>query len=236
VFGFFFTSQKNTNKEFYLFLKSILGFKPKDIEYYKIAFTHKSAPKHTNTKQLNNERLEFLGDSILDSIIAEYLFHKYPNKDEGFLTTTRSKIVNRAFLDELAEKLQLNEYIVSNISSSSTKHHYGNAFEALIGAIYLDRGYKKTKHFIEKRIIERNVDFNTVVLKDNNFKSRLIEWCQKNKHTFRFETKEEQVNQEDINFVSYVFINNKLTGTGFGFTKKEAEQQASKNAISDIAQ
>ena len=143
---------------------------------------------------VNNERLEYLGDAILGSIIAEFLYNRFPNQDEGFLTQMRSKLVNRSFLTELTYQIGLNTFIKSNTNNTAENSHiYGDAFEAIIGALYLDKGYKDTKEFITKKILPNYVDLNQVQHTNTNFKSQLIEWSQKHKKEINFETTEHLV-------------------------------------------
>jgi len=222
-------------REIYKSLIDILGFCPKDIGLYKMAFTHKSAScRNTKGHYINNERLEFLGDSILNSIIADYLFHKYPNKDEGFLTKMRSRIVNRDFLDELAINIKLNKLVISHIyqTNNQSKHIYGNALEALIGAIYIDRNFNYAKQFIVIQLLNKKIDLLKIEQTETNFKSQLIEWGQKYKKEISFETIEEVI---DINssptFISYIEVDNVIMGKGHGYSKKEAEQNAAEKAI-----
>ncbi len=210
-------------------LREILGFYPKNLQLYKIAFTHRSATKNINGKRINNERLEFLGDSILDAVISDFLYHKYPLEKEGFLTEMRSKIVNGEKLKELARLTHLNEFIVQKGISKSTGKIHEDAFEALIGAIYLDQGYYRTYKFVKTRILERFIDFDDLEDLNLNYKSQLIEWSQKIKKKVVF------ISEDDENapkcFVSIVIYDDVEIGKGTGHSKKEAEQNAAKNAI-----
>ncbi|RYE28314.1 MAG: ribonuclease III, partial [Sphingobacteriales bacterium] len=173
-------------------IKNILGFVPGNITLYKMAFRHRSAAKVLqNGIRSSNERLEFLGDAILGSVIAELLFKNYPYKEEGFLTEMRSKIVNRANLNQLARKMGFDELIVfdqKNINIQSKFHSMlGDAFEAMIGAVYIDKGYNFTKEFLHKRIIKPYIDIHQLELTETNFKSKLIEWCQRHGKDITFE-------------------------------------------------
>ena len=161
----------------------ILGFYPHHIEYYKIAFAHKSqALRDKNGKPLNNERLEFLGDAILESVVSDILYHHFEKRHEGFLTATRSKIVQRESLNRLAKEMGIDKLIQTSTRNHSAHSHLGgNAFEALMGAIYLDKGYKACQKFVQKQILGRLMDLDGVANKEVNFKSKLLEWCQKNK-------------------------------------------------------
>jgi ribonuclease-3 len=184
---------------------------------------------------INNERLEYLGDAILDAIVADFLFRQFPGKDEGFLTKMRSKMVKRKHLNLLAYRIGINKLIVAQTNPSNmSKHLYGNAFEALVGAIYIDKGYKQTYRFIE-RIIKRYVDLEKLRLSDSDYKSKLIEWAQKTKQEIVFESREELNGNSHIpQFVSSVLLGSNVLGKGAGYSKKEAEQKASKMAIETI--
>ena len=171
------------DKELYLSLYEILGFYPHDISYYKMALLHKSI-MHRNSKgkPVNNERLEFLGDAVLDAVVGDIVYQHFPGKREGFLTNTRSKLVQRDTLNKLAQEMGINQLILSNGHSSSHNSYMGgNAFEALVGAIYLDRGYDACMYFMQKRILAQMINIDKVAYKEVNFKSKLIEWSQKNR-------------------------------------------------------
>ena len=169
------------DKEPYLCFYKILGFYPRNIELYQQALLHKSSSIKEKGKLLNNERLEFLGDAILDAVVADIVYKKFDGKKEGFLTNTRSKIVQRDTLNRVAVKIGLDKLIkFTTRQSSHNSYMCGNAFEALVGAIYLDRGYQACMDFMEKRIIEQYLNLDKVSRKEVNFKSKLIEWSQKN--------------------------------------------------------
>ncbi len=224
-------------KEFYLFLKDLIGFYPQNLKLYDLAFIHKSASTvDSQGNFVNNERLEFLGDAILGSIIADFLYNRFPQEDEGFLTKTRSKLVNRSFLTNLTYEMGLNVFINSNTTQNIDKSHiYGDALEALIGAIYLDRNYDSAKFFVTKKILSQFVDLNEIEQTDSNYKSQLIEWSQKNKKEINFETSEEtNTNSKHPKFKAVIKINNKQIGQGFGSSKKEAHQRAAKEAFEKI--
>ena len=227
----------NKKKESYFALYRILGFYPKNLRIYKEALLHKSSSKEdSNGRYQNNERLEFLGDAILDAIVADIIYKKFPNRNEGFLTNTRSKIVKRETLDYVANQLGLHKLIVSSTRTRGQKNHIlGNALEAFIGAIYLDQGYRKTRHFIEKKMIEPYIDIEVLAKKEVNFKSKLLEWCQKNKVNLDFELLENFTdNEHNPIFQSQVLLNGLLAGVGTGYSKKESQQQASKMALRKI--
>lgn len=225
-------------KEFYLFLKDLLGFAPENLKYYDLAFIHKSASAFDSQGNLvNNERLEFLGDAILGAIIADFLYNRFPQEDEGFLTKNRSKLVNRTFLTQLTFEMGLHIFIDSNMAKNGDKSHiFGDAFEALIGAIYLDKDYKTVKYFVTKKILSQFVDLSEIEQKDTNFKSRLIEWSQKNKKEIRFDTSEEPGNDKGKQpfFVAAVRVENKILGKGTGSSKKEAQQNAARETLKKL--
>ena len=227
----------SSRKEFYLFLKDLLGFYPQNLKLYDLAFIHKSASfVDSQGNFVNNERLEYLGDAILGAIIADFLYNRFPQEDEGFLTKTRSKLVNRSFLTKLTFDMGINVFIDSNTTKNIDKSHiYGDALEALIGAIYLDKDYKTAKFFVTKRILSQFVNLNQIEHEDTNFKSQLIEWSQKNKRDVVFNTSEESDDRsKQPIFVATVEIDNKIIGKGSGTSKKEAHQKAAEEAIGKI--
>jgi ribonuclease-3 len=224
-------------KEFYLFLKELLGFYPQNLRLYDLAFIHKSASTvDSQGNYVNNERLEYLGDAILGAIIADFLYNRFPQEDEGFLTKTRSKLVNRSFLTQLTFDMGLNVFIDSNTTKNIDKSHiYGDALEALIGAIYLDRDYQTVKFFVTKKILSQFVDLHVIEQEDSNFKSQLIEWSQKNKREIEFETKEEADDKlKQPKFRAVVKIDNKEVGKGTGSSKKEAHQNAARETLKKL--
>ena len=206
-------------------LERILGFKPDSISLYEQAFTHKSMLLGTEKQAYeSNERLEFLGDSILGTITSVYIFKKFPFKDEGFLTQLRSKLVSRQFLNNLAYKIGIDTFVQSNIDRES-KTIMGDALEALIGAIYLDKGFKKTEKFVLQQLFEHHVVSEDVLDKETDFKSRTIEYAQKGKHKIEFETEElGEVNKRF--YKTKLFIDNQLVGVGEAANKKTSEQIA----------
>lgn len=212
----------------------ILGFYPHNIDYYKIAFAHKSqAFRDKNGKPLNNERLEFLGDAVLESVISDILFHHFEKRHEGFLTATRSKIVQRESLNRLAKEMGIDKLIQTATRNTSPHSHLGgNAFEALMGAIYLDKGYKTCQKFVQKQILGRLMDLDGVANKEVNFKSKLLEWCQKNKLKQDFIMHlEDNDKQQDPLFHCTVVIESLEFGYGKGHSKKEAQQQAARETL-----
>ncbi|MBE9519413.1 MAG: ribonuclease III [Bacteroidetes bacterium] len=225
------------NRRFYLDLVHMLGFMPRNLSLYRLAFIPKSAQqKNPSGNRLNNERLEYLGDALLDAIVANHLFNRFPEGDEGFMTKLRARIVKRKNLDYLATKIGLQAFINSGISNGSkSKHIYGNALEALIGAIYLDRGYGAARKFFERKILNRHIDLVRLAKKDPDYKSRVIEWTQKNRVEITFESKEEHLSGiKAPSFVSVILFNKEEKGSGRGDSKKEAEQQAAKAALKSI--
>ena len=221
-------------RRFYFQLVRILGFLPFKISLYRQAFLPKSATIGQDLNlAVNNERLEFLGDAIIDAIVAEYLFRRFPDGNEGFLTKLRARIVKRKTLDSLAKQLDVPSLIRSGIlPGNKSKHLYGNTLEALVGAIYMDRGYRTARRFFIKKIMEKHIDLVQLVKKDPDYKSRIIEWAQKNRIEVVFESKEEHKSSQKIpHFVSIILLNEEKKGTGRGSSKKEAEQQASKEAL-----
>lgn len=225
------------NRESYLCFYQILGFFPKDIRLYEQAVLHKSlCVKSEQGKMLNNERLEFLGDAILDAIVADILYKKYEGKREGFLTNTRSKIVQRETLNTIAVQIGLDKLIkYAAKQSSHNSYMCGNAFEALIGAIYLDKGYRACKRFMEERIIGKYLNLEDLSKKETNYKSKLIEWTQKNRFEISFEliseTKEKHTSPI---FVSEVWVEGIVVGQGTGHSKKESQQMAAAQSYKKI--
>lgn len=217
---------------FYLFLKKLIGYKPNELRYYKKAFTHRSVNiKDSDGKSLNYERLEFLGDAILGTIISKYLFDHAPKRDEGYLTKMRSKIVSRKHLNELGKELGLLHHVKSKIESSHFGENiYGNVFEALVGAIYLDLGYDTCEKFIYSKIIHPHVDLEQLEGKVISYKSLLIEWCQKEKLSFKFESYEDSGAEVQKHFGVKLFIDSKQVSKSRSTSKKKAEEIASKRA------
>lgn len=223
------------SKKFYKLIFQLTGIYPSNLQVFKIAFTHKSASRNIDrTRSLNNERLEFLGDAILASVVADFLYSYFPNKKEGFLTKMRARIVSREQLNEIALNIGLQFHVVSQNNINGTKNIYGNALEALIGAIYVDKGYEKTKEFVIKRIIDKNIDLKELAITDSDYKSQVIEWGQKNKIEIIFEDEEvESTEQNNLYFTSTIKVDDQILGKGKGFSKKEAQQNASKEALNN---
>ncbi len=227
------------DKESYYRLYKILGFYPHNIHYYKQAFIHKSSNKKGNKEEKlnNNERLEFLGDAILDAIVGDIVYQHFQGKREGFLTNTRSKIVQRDTLNKIANEIGLNKlvkYDMNNVSHNS--YMGGNAFEALVGAVYLDRGYDYCMRFMRDRIIKQLINIDKVAYKEVNFKSKIIEWSQKNKVKTHFDLVKETRDEKGGSpvFYSEVIIEGICCGKGNGYSKKESQQLASKEALKKL--
>ena len=225
------------DRESYLCFYRILGFYPHNIRIYEQALLHKSTSLRSEKgRPINNERLEFLGDAILDAIVADIVYQHFDGKREGFLTNTRSKIVQRETLNKLAVEIGLDKLIKSAARSSShNSYMYGNAFEAFIGAIYIDRGYKRCKVFVEEKIITPYIDLDKLSRKEVNFKSKLIEWSQKNRMEVSFELIEQFLDEESNPvFQTEVLIEQISAGTGTGYSKKESQQNAAQMALKKI--
>ena len=225
------------DKESYLCFYKILGFYPRNIQLYQQALLHKSTSiRSEKGRPLNNERLEFLGDAILDAIVGDIVYKHFEGRREGFLTNTRSKIVQRETLNKLAVEIGLDKLVkYSTRSSSHNSYMYGNAFEAFIGAIYLDQGYERCKRFMEEKIFKNHIDLDKMSRKEVNFKSKLIEWSQKSKVEVSFELIE-QFLDEDYNpmFHTEIRIEGISAGKGTGYSKKESQQNAAQAALKKI--
>ncbi|HET7819212.1 MAG TPA: ribonuclease III [Bacteroidia bacterium] len=221
---FNFLRPKN-EKIFAISLKHILGFAPKSLSIYKQAFRHNSIAKEIKDGiKDSNERLEFLGDSVLSTIIADFLFKKYPYKDEGYLTKMRSKIVSRDHLNKLALKLGLNKLIVQSHTTQQNASMNGNAFEALVGAVFLDRGFSEAQNFILNRILKFHVDVEKIIETETDFKSKLIEWGQKEKKNIQFKIMNENNIGHDKQYVIATLVNGEIIAEERHFSKKKAEQ------------
>lgn len=225
------------DKELYASLYSIIGFYPHNITYYKTALLHKSI-RHRNNKgkPINNERLEFLGDAVLDCAVGDIVYRHFPGKREGFLTNTRSKLVQRETLNKLAKEMGICDLILSS-GRSNTHNSYlgGNAFEALVGALYLDRGYNACMTFIQKRILAQMINIDKVAYREVNFKSKLIEWTQKNKVKLEFRLIKGGKDKDGNPVFSYQVLLEGVCGcSGDGFSKKESQQKAAKDTLDKL--
>ncbi|WP_445957633.1 ribonuclease III [Yeosuana sp.] len=226
-------SRFNNNGDFFVQLTEILGFKPKTILFYKTAFTHRSMNiKNREGNAINYERLEFLGDAMLGAVIGAHLYLEVPSGDEGYLTKMRSKIVSREHLNELGKDLKLIDLIESKIAATQFGDNiHGNLFEALVGAIYLDKGFKYCEKFIYKRVIIPYVDISQLEGKVISYKSLLIEWCQKEKKTFNYHVYEDTGNDDVRHFSVKLSVDNKIVTKARATSKKKAEEKASKRAF-----
>ena len=221
-------------KELFSSLREILGFYPRRIELYKLALMHKSiARRNAKGKPVNNERLEFLGDAVLDAVVGDIVYRHFEGKREGFLTNTRSKLVQRDTLNKLAQEMGINQLILSSGHSNSHNNYMGgNAFEALVGAIYLDRGYDMCMLFMQKRILSQLINIDKVAYKEVNFKSKLIEWSQKNKVKLDFKlVSQSKESGGSPTFIYKAVIEGVEGGQGKGYSKKESQQLASKETL-----
>lgn len=228
-----FNSHSKEDGDFFLGVTRILGFKPKSLSYYKKAFLHRSMNQKDNKgNAMNYERLEFLGDSMLGTIISKYLYNEVPEGDEGYLTKMRSKIVSREHLNELGKDLGLIDFVESRIPKSHFGQNiHGNVFEALVGAIYLDRGYDYCEKFIQKRVIEPYVDIEQLEGRVISYKSLVIEWCQKQKKSFDFNVYEDTGNDPVKHFAVKLTIDGNIIAKARATSKKKAEERASKRAF-----
>lgn len=218
------------DKKYYRAVDDMFGFIAHNIELYKLALIHKSASVVlADGTHINNERLEFLGDAVLESVSSEYLFIEFPDKNEGFLTQLRSKMVSRQMLNEVAKRIGLDDYVITHSSNNlSQKHIYGDAFEAMVGAIYLDQGYDFVNRLLINHIFVDYIKVDNLLVSETDFKSRLIEWCQKNHHTIQYQTANDRsYSSAHPFFYSKVLIDGIEVGYGAGDSKKEAEQRAS---------
>lgn len=222
-----FRSEKKLRQSFRL----ITGYQPINLSLYKQAMRHSSVAT-VNDRGIKDsyERLEYLGDAILGMLVAEYLFALYPFEEEGFLTEIRAKIVNRESLNRLAQKIGLKELVQYNQNSRAHRSVFGDCMEALIGAIYLDYGFETCRSFVIKKLIKPHYDFEELISTVTNFKSRLLEWSQKEGKDLRFEI----INEEDRKFTAQVFLNNDPMEIGYGFSKKKAEQDAARKTYEQL--
>lgn len=212
--------------DFYGFLVNILGRKPKNRHLYSLAFIHKSVSVFDGQEKINNERLEYLGDALLGAIVAEILYKNFPHQKEGFLTKLRSKIVNRDQLNYIGKQLGFEQYIETR--GCATDNIIGNSVESFVGAVYLDLGYEMTKSFVQRKVIDRFIDFEELMHTRQNFKSLLLEWGQQEKKEVVFRTIQKE-NSSD--FYTEVLIDAVVKGEGTGSSKKKSQQHASEKAL-----
>jgi len=230
----------SSERQYVRALKNLLGFVPDNLRLYRMAFRHKSVAvpiKENDSAKNSNERLEFLGDAVLGSVIATLLFKKYPYKGEGFLTEMRSKIVSRANLNILAKKMGLNElieYDTKMLGHNRKSSLLGDAFEALIGAVYLDKGYERTQRFILNRIIDPFVDIHQLENTETNFKSRLIEWCQHHGKEILFQKVKDNEDDNSKLFTIQALVDGEVKGIGQDYNKKNAEKIAAEKACEEL--
>jgi len=219
-----------SDKQLSVQLEHLLGFRPLHILYYKQALMHRSKPEEIHE---SNERLEFLGDAILGALMADYLFKKYPSQPEGFLTEMRSRIVRRETMNNVALRMGLNKMVQYNQNDRALNrsHIFGNALEALIGAIYLDQGFPKAKQFILNQFVKAYIDFDELETTDTNYKNQLLSWAQRSGKTITFETMEEKNDGSRKLFTIGIFIDGELLVTGDAYNKKDAGQVAAKKAL-----
>ena len=226
------------DRRLYRSFYDILGFYPRKIELYRQALTHKSmSVKDGGGRLSNNERLEYLGDAILDAVVGDILYNHFQGKREGFLTSVRSRVVQRETLGYLADEMGLTDLIRSNLMGRTHNNYMaGNAFEALVGAVYLDRGYEYCKWFVRNRILGKYINLDRIAYKESNFKSRLLEWCQKYHVNAEFELLEESKEEGTMSplFLTRVLISGMECGRGIGYSKKESHQQSAKEALTKL--
>lgn len=220
-------------------IQSVTGFIPANPSIFKQAFSHKSnngsvSSDGNNYAIQNNERLEYLGDAVLGTIIAEYLFKKYPGSDEGFLTKMRSKIVKRKTLNEIGERMQLDAMLSDLNSTKLSRSMFGNAVEALVGAVYLEKGYKATKRFVIKKMLQPHVDVHHLEEYDDNYKSQLLEFCQKNSKSIEYKLVKRYKHEKRDRFHVAVHVDGKELASAHDFNKKSAEQAASEKALNKL--
>jgi len=227
-----FTSRSEKDEKFYVGIKKILSFKPSDITIYEEAFTHRSMNnKNGEGTPQNYERLEFMGDAMLGAVIAAHLFKKVPGGNEGYLTKMRSKVVSREHLNELGRDLNLINLVKTNIPTKQFGENiHGNVFEALVGAIYLDKGYRYCEKFIHRRVIKPYVDIQKLEGKIISYKSLFIEWCQKNKKSFKFNVYEDTGNDPLKHFAVNLQLEHNTVAKARATSKKKAEERAAKRA------
>jgi len=232
VRNIFNSRSKKKNGDFSFYIQDIIGFKPKTIKHYEVAFTHRSLGKKDSKGNAKNyERLEFLGDSMLSSVIAAYLFNEVPSGNEGYLTKMRSKVVSRKHLNELGKDLGLVSKLKTQIPADQFGVNvHGNLFEALIGAIYLDRGYDYCEKFIYKAVINPYVDIESLEGQVISYKSLLIEWFQKKKYKFKYEVYDDTGMEDLRHFAVKLWVDNKVIAKARATSKKKAEEKVSKRA------
>lgn len=229
MFGFI-AASFSKEKKLYKAVKNILGFYPGNIFLYRLAFRHKSASRVSGGIKSNNERLEYLGDSVISTAVAHYLFMRYPNKDEGFLTEMRSKMVSRATLNKVAQKMGLHELLNIDVKAGGFKSVDGNALEALMGAVFLDKGYRFTEKVILKRVVAVHIDMDEIEKRDWNYKSKLIDWGQKERYKVNFQVQGTMNQKGKRLYKVAAMVEEEVWGEGIDQSIKAAEQIAAENA------
>jgi len=227
IYNYYFSKDKILAKR----LRALIGFTPTKLFIFKLAFSHKSMATEKTYAIQNNERLEYLGDAVLGTIVAEYLFKKYPNSNEGFLTKMRSKIVKRKSLNKIADKMGLDVLLSQYNNTRLSRSMLGNALEALVGAIYLECGYNQTKRFVVSKILRNYLDIHELETFDDNYKSQLLEYCQKNGQTVSYKVLARYKFEKRDRFKVAVLVDGKKLATADDFNKKSAEQTASERAM-----
>jgi len=227
--------KRSYDKKLVVAIQTITGFSPGNLELYRLAVVHSSRAKEVNGFRESNERLEYLGDAILGAAVADYLFKKYPFQNEGFLTEIRSRIVNRESLNQLARKLGLQNIVQYDAKNTQLQQVIlGNTLEAIVGAVYLDKGYLRCKKFVIDKLIQPFFNLETVINSNTNFKSQMIEWGQRHGKLVRFEMIEMKRNRNQKEFTSQVFVDDQPVGKGFGASKKKAEQDAALKTLTEL--
>lgn len=227
IYNYYFSTDRNFTRK----LKPLLGFTPANLKIFKLAFSHKSTTSEKAYGLQNNERLEYLGDAVLGTIVAEYLFKKYPGKDEGFLTKMRSKIVKRKALNKIGDKMGMDMLLSEYNQTRLSRSMLGNAVEALVGAVYLECGYTGTRDFVIQKILRNYIDVHELERVDDNYKSQLLEWCQKNGQSVSYKLLARYKFEKRDRFKVAVVINGERMATADDFNKKSAEQTASEKAM-----
>ncbi|MDO7874073.1 ribonuclease III [Hymenobacter sp. ASUV-10] len=227
------------DKEFRQAITTVTGLSPTNAQLYRLAFTHSSAVRQQGEagRSQSNERLEFLGDAVLGTVVAEYLFKKFPYEQEGFLTEVRSRIVNRESLNAIALKLGLDKLVMLDAGqgrAARSRSVNGNALEALVGAVYLDLGYKSARKFILNRLVKGFVDVKSLTTTTANFKSKLVEWAQREGKNVRYDIHGEARPGGVMEFTAHVVVDNENVATGMGLSKKQAEQLAAERALAAL--
>jgi ribonuclease-3 len=237
IFGFWKkTALSKEERDFAMSLENVIGFKPNNIPFYNKAFAHSSMQIiDASGDSINNERLEFLGDAVLGSIVAGFLFLEFPKRDEGFLTSMRSKIVSRKQLNKLAIKLGVHNFLASNLQENSrSKSLYGDALEALVGAIYLDKGFEYARMFVLEKMIAQFLVLPEIEEEIASYKSRIIEWSQKSRTAIDFQIINISGEQHNLIYSIEIFIDNESVGGGIGRSKKMAEESAAKAVCENL--